>query len=300
MIPVPRFKSGCAAVMCMMACLFLLGGCDTKKSYEKIPPPIEYNETTWLEIEGFKSPGYDLHMSVGYGGEGEECRFFSFGLGTSVGRSTYLNFDANISEDDLHYTLRYPLNFRQGKCEFWAGRIELRMEEYNDLDEKKYPKGDLRRSKIFDDNVLVMNLTYQKDTYRDNFNLDPLNLYCQKTVHYSDIYNDGTDEKKPIFFAICHNTTSYEGMAGIVGAHYSVDFLKEHTPLRVNILISEDLKCSRNCDENEMKKAEALGVKEKMVERYQKEYPTTNPISIFFIPSEKLFEDFKKKHNIKE
>ncbi len=298
MIPVPRFKTRYTAVICM-ACLFLLSGCDTKKSHEKRPAPIEYNETTWLEIEGFKSPGYDLHMSVGYGGEGKECRFFSFGLGTSVGRSTHLNFDANISEDDLHYTLRYPLNFRQGKCEFWAGRIELRMEEYNDLDEKKYPKGDLRRSKIFDDNVLVMNLTYQKDTYRDNFNLDPLNLYCQRIVYFSDIYADETDEKVPVFLAICHNTTSYVNSHSM-GVKYSVDFLKEHTPLRVNILISEDLKCSRNCDENEMKKAEALGVKEKMIERYQKEYPTTNPISTFFIPSEKLFEDFKKKHDIKE
>ena len=288
-------------ILYMAISLLLLSGCDTKKTLKKTPPPIEYNQTTWLEIKGFKTKGYDVHMSVGYGGEGEECKFFSFGLGHDVSKSSHLSFDANISKDDLHYTLRYPLNFKQGKCEFWAGGMEIRMEEYNHLDEKKYPKGQtIRATKIFDRKVLVLNLTYQKKTYKENFNLYPLNLYCQKTVHYSDIYNDGTDEKKSVFAATCHNTTSYEGMAGIIGVHYSVDFLKQHTPLGVNLLISKDLKCSRHCTQKEMQRVKALGVEEKMYNGDINDVPTTHILNRRFTPSQKLFEDFKKKHNIKE
>ncbi len=224
-------------ILYMAISLLLLSGCDTKKTLKKTPPPIDYNQTTWLEIKGFKTKGYDVHMSVGYGGEGEACKFFSFGLGHDVSKSSHLSFDANISKDDLHYTLRYPLNFNQGKCEFWAGGMEIRMEEYNTLDKKKYPKGDLRRTKIFDDNVLVLNFTYQKKTYKENFNLNPLNLYCQRTVFFSDIYADDTDEKVPVFLAACHNTTSYVNSHSM-GVKYSVDFLKQHTPLIVNLFKS--------------------------------------------------------------
>ena len=288
-----------ATILCLTAYLFLISGCDTKKTLKKTISPIEYNQTTWLEIKGFKTKGYDVYMSVGYGGEGEECKFFSFGLGHDVSKSSHLSFDANISKDDLHYTLRYPLNFKQGKCEFWAGGMEIRMEEYNTLDKKKYPKGDLRRTKIFDDNVLVLNFTYQKKTYKENFNLNPLNLYCQRDVYYMDIYADDTDEKVPTFGATCHNTTSYVNVDSM-GVNYSVAFLKKHNPLTINLLISEDLKCSRHCNQEEMQRAKVLGVKEKMVEIRGKHPPTTHIINHWFIPSQKLFEDFKKKHNIKE
>ena len=283
-----------------LLCLVVLSGCNTKHNTKKSPPPIEYNQTTWLQIKGFKSPGYDVHISVGYGGEGDACKFFSFGLGHDVSRSSYLHFDANISKDDLHYTLRYPLNFKQGKCEFWAGGMEIRMEEYNHLDEKKYPIDQaIRSTKIFDNPVLVLSFTYQDKHYDENFNLDPLNLYCQRTIFFSDIYADDTDEKVPLFFATCHNTTSYVNVDSM-GVNYSVAFLKKHNPLTINLLVSEDLKCSRNCNKEEMQRAKVLGVKEKMIERRQKEFPTSNPISTFFIPSQKLFEDFKQKHNIKE
>ena len=279
--------------------MLLLSGCQSKPSKPEAAP-IDYNQTTWLEIKGFKSPGYDVSMSVGYGGEGEECRYFSFGLGRDVSRSTYMQIDAEISEDDLHYTLRYPLNFRQGKCEFWAGRVEVRMEEYNNLDSKKYPKGDLRASKIFDRAVLTFNLYYREQNFKENFNLNPLNIYCQRDVFYMDVYADNTDEKIPTFGAICHNTTSSAGMTGIIGAYYEVDFLKKHNPLTVNIIISEDLKCSRNCSEEEMEKAKALGVTEKMVEIYEERPPTTKTDNIFFIPSENLFEEFKERYKIEE
>ena len=266
---------------------------------KKTAPAIDYDKTTWLEIKGFKTPGYDVHMSVGYGGEGEECKFFSFGLGHDVGKSTRMEIDAKISKDDLHYTLRYPLNFKQGECEFWARNIEISMEEYNDLDVKKYPKGDLRASKIFDRVVLTLNLTYQKDTYDDNFNLNPLNLYCQRDVFYMDIYADETDEKIPTFGAICHNTTSYVHVDSM-GAKYQVEFLKKHKPLTVNLLMSEDLKCSKNCSDDEMKRAKSLGVTEKMHRGSIYDKPTEKPLNTRFIPSEKLFSDFKKKNNIKE
>ncbi len=281
--------------------LFLLTGCERSKPSKSEPPPVDYNETTWLQIEGFKSPGYDIYMSVGYGGEGDGCKFFSFGLGKDVSKSTHLHIDANISEDDLHYTLRYPLNFRQGECEFWAGGLEIRMEEYNDLDEKRYPKDKIiRRTKVFDDTVLVMNLYYQKQHFRDNLNLNPLNLYCQRTVHFFDIAGDDTDEEKPFFGAICHNTTSYKGMAGILGAYYEVEFLKEHNPLTVNLLISEDIKCLHFCSDEDMEKAKELEVKERMYEGSIYDKPTENPLNTRFIPSEKLFEDFKKRHKIEE
>jgi len=273
---------------------FLMLGCESKVA------EIDYNQTTWLEIKGFKSPGYDVHLSVGYGGEGDECKFFSIGLGHEVSKSTHMQIDANISKDDLHYTLRYPLNFKQGKCEFWAGGIEIRMEEYNDLDISKYPKNrTIRMTKIFDDKVLVLNLTYQKETYKDNFNLNPLNLYCQRDLFYMDIYDDETDEKVPTFGAICHNTTSNRQMNGL-WADYQVDFLKEHNPLKVNLLISEDLKCSRTCSESEMQKAKSLGVAEKMVEIRGVRKQVTHIINELFTPSEQLFKDFKNKHNIKE
>jgi len=262
---------------------------------KKTASAIDYDKTTWLEIKGFKTPGYDVHLSVGYGGEGEECKFFSFGLGHDVGKSTRMEFDAKISKDDLHYTLRYPLNFKQGECEFWAGGMEISVEEYNDLDIKKYPKDKLiRNTKIFDRTVLTLNLTYQKDTYEDNFNLNPLNIYCQRDVFYMDIYADETDEKVPTFGAICHNTTHYDG-----GAYYEVDFLKKYNPLIANILISEDLKCSKNCDDNDMEKAKALGVNEKMHRGSIYDKPTEKPLNTRFIPSEKLFDNFKKKNKIK-
>jgi len=279
--------------------LFGMMGCESK-TLKKNAPPIDYNQTTWLEIKGFKSKGYDVSMSVGYGGEGEECKFFSFGLGHDVGKSTRMQIDANITKDDLHYTLRYPLNFKQGKCEFWGGSIEVHMEEYNDIDDIKYPKGeDLRSSVILDKKALVLDLTYQKQTYKDNFNLNPLNLYCQREVHYSDLYADDTDEKVTVFTAICHNTTSYVHMHSM-GGYYEVGFLKKHNPLRVNLLMSEDLKCSKNCDEDEMRKAKALGVTEKMIEIRGKRPSSTQTINYWFIPSVKLFEDFKNKYNIKE
>ena len=273
---------------------FLILGCESKVA------EIDYAKTTWLEIKGFKSPGYDVHLSVGYGGEGDECKFFSIGLGHNVSKSTHMQIDANISKDDLHYTLRYPLNFKQGKCEFWAGGLEIRMEEYNDLDIKKYPKNrTIRMTKIFDDKVLVLNLTYQKETYKDNFNLNPLNLYCQRDLFYMDIYDDETDEKVPTFGAICHNTTSNMQMNGL-WATYQVEFLKVHNPLRANLLISEDLKCSRNCSESEMQKAKSLGVTEKMVEIRGVRKQVTHIINELFTPSEQLFKNFKNKHNIKE
>jgi hypothetical protein len=281
--------------------VLFLAGCESSKPSKPKVAPIDYNQTTWLEIKGFKSPGYDVSMSVGYGGEGKECKFFSFGLGHDVSKSTDMHIDANISKDDLHYSLRYPLNFRQGKCEFWAGRVEVRMEEYNNLDSKKYPKGQtIRATQILDRAVLAFKLYYQKQDFRDNFNIDPLNLYCQRTVHYSDIYKDGTDKKKAVYSILCHNTTSYEGMTGIIGAYYEVDFLKKHNPLTVNLLISEDLKCSENCNEEEMQKAKTLGVTQKMYEGSIYEKPTTDIRNRRFTPSKKLFEAFKNKHKIKE
>ena len=275
-------------------------GCENKFS-KKETIPIDYSKTIWLEIKGYKTPGYKVNMSVGYGGEGEECKFFSLGLGHDVSKSTHIQIDANITKDDLRYTLRYPLNFKQGKCEFWAGGIKIGMEEYNDIDSKKYPKGrDLRSSLIFDRPVLVMNLYYQKQKSTDNLNLNPLNLYCQRTVSIGDFYGDDTDEEKPFFTAICHNTTSNDGMTGIIGAYYEIDFLKKHNPLTANLLISEDMKCHQNCTDEDMMKAKTLGVTKKMIESGAGIKPATDILYKWFIPSEKLFEDFKHKHKIEE
>jgi len=291
------------AIVAMLLMAWVMTGCDDKTSIlKKRIPPIDYNTTTWLEIKGYKSPGYNVYMNVAYGGEGKECKYFSWGLGADVSRSTDMTFDANISKDDLHYTLRYPLNFKQGKCEFWAGYIEIGMEEYNDLDDKKYPKQSaIRISKIFDNKVLVMNLYYQKRDFEDkNFNLDPINVYCQRYMFYSDIYADDTDEKVPVFGAFCHTPKSYEGLTGLIGARYEVEFLKKHNPLTANLLISEDLKCSKNCSDEEMQRAKALGVSERMYRGSIYDKPTTNPLNTRFIPSIKLFEAFKEKHHIKE
>jgi len=288
-----------AFLLVSFALSFVLQNVSFKK--DRVLIPKDYNNTTWLEIKGYKTPGYDITMSVGYGGEGKECKFFSVGLGTDVSKSTHMMIDANISKDDLHYNIRYPLNFKQGKCEFWAGRIEIHMEEYNDLDIKKYPKNkSIRATKIFDEKVLVLDLSYQEEDYNDNYNLYPLNLYCQRTIFYSDLYDDGTSEVKPLYFSICHNSTSVRQMNGIIGAMYNVSFLKEHNPLKVNLLLSKDLKCSRTCSEEEMQKAKALGVRKKMVEIYDERPPTSNPLNTRFIPSEVLFSRFKKQYNIKE
>ena len=240
---------------------------------------MDYSKTTWLTVQGYKSKGYVPYMKAIYAAGGKECEEFVFGLGSSLARNEKQLLFAKVSEDDLHYTIRYPMNYKQGKCEFWFGRGYVQIEERNALDEKKYPRDKtIRNTKIYDGFVGVFDIKYFKptETYSlSDRNANPLqvNQYCQRYT-----FQPASNPSKWAKMIECHP----EGFHGKKPFFLFKPFVLKHPDFVYNIIISEDVK-GRYATEKELKQ---LGLE-----------PYTDED---FSPSAKTFETFKQKYNIKE
>ncbi len=249
---------------------------------------IDYSETTWLTVQGYKSKGYVPYIKAVYSARGKECKEFIFGLGSSLARNEKQLLFAKVSEDDLRYTIRYPMNYKQGACEFWFGRGYVHIEERNELDEKKYPRTKaIRITQIYDGFVGVYDIKYfEPDAqYRlDRKDANPLqvNQYCQRSLDFSDeIYRDKDNKRQTKHWEykrlICHP----EGFYGKKPFFFFEPFVLKHLDFTYNIVVSEDVK-GRYATEKQLK---------------------VNGLQAFvkgFSPSAKIFQTFKQKHNIKE
>jgi hypothetical protein len=155
---------------------------------------IDYSDTTWLTIKGYKAKGFEPYIKVAYGSEGEACKEFVWGLGDFLAQNIKRVYEANITKDDLHYSIPYPMNFTRGGCTFWAVKVYVKLQEYNDLDEKEYPKDHVKRGiKIFDNTIGGYSIKYHKPnaTYSledTEANLLVVNNYCKKFV-FKGSYN---------------------------------------------------------------------------------------------------------------
>ncbi len=240
---------------------------------------IRYDDTVWLTLQGYKSKGFEPYIKVAYGSEGEECKEFVWGLGDYLAQNIKQYYFPQISEDDLHYTIRYPMNFKRGGCEFWAVRVYVNVQEYNDLDPKEYPRRNYRRAmKIFDNTVGSYSIKYHKPnaTYSlDDYNANPpkVDNYCYKFVFDGGDKTSGTQWIKKVE---CHP----KGYSFKINYFFFEPFVRKHPVFTFNLAI-EDETFART----EEKKAKGIGL------RVYDEH---------FEPTTADFERFKNRHGIKE
>ncbi len=240
---------------------------------------IRYDDTVWLTLQGYKSKGFEPYIKVAYGSEGEGCKEFVWGLGDYLAQNIKQYYFPQISEDDLHYTIRYPLYFKRGGCEFWAVRVYVNVQEYNDLDPKEYPRRTTKRAlKIFDNTVGGFSIKYHKPNaqYRlDRIEANPLKIdnYCYKYVFAGSDRGDGPRWLKHIE---CHPN----GFSFKRSYFFFEPFVREHPVFTFNLAIDEETKIW--LIEGEEKK---LGL---------------NVYDERFEPKEADFIRFKKQYGIKE
>ncbi len=239
---------------------------------------VDYSETKWLTLYGYKSKGYEPYLKTVYGASGDECKDFVFGLGKYLSKNEKNLLMADISEDDLHYTIRYPMNFKKGGCEYWFGRGYVGIQEYNDLDEKKYPRTTtLRNTKIYDGIVGMYDIKYFKpnETYSlgdKNTNSSVVNQYCQRYIFHPASIPD-----KWAKIIDCHP----QGFYGNRPFFFFEPFILKHPNFEYNIVVSEEVK--EDGTKDELKK---VGLEEYIDEDFK--------------PTKEMFEAFKEKYNIKE
>ena len=240
---------------------------------------IDYEDTTWLTLKGYKSKGYEPYIKVAYGSEGEECKEFIWGLGDFLAQNIKRYYKADISEDDLHYSIRYPMNFTRGGCTFWVVKVYIMLQEYHDLDEKEYPKKTVSRAlKIYDSTIGGYSIKYHKPNKQYRLNrveANPLeiNNYCQRSVFDGGDHVTGTQWLKVIE---CHP----EGYSGKRSYFFFEPFVLEHPTFVVNLVMDDIIYA--DADD---KQAKNLGLK-----KYDERFESTK----------KHFQMFKEKYNIKE
>ncbi len=249
---------------------------------------MDYSKTTWLTVQGYKSKGYVPYMKAIYAAGGKECEEFVFGLGSSLARNEKQLLFAKVSEDDLHYTIRYPMNYKQGKCEFWFGRGYVQIEERNALDEKKYPRTEaIRNTKIYDGAVGMFDIKYFKptETYSlSDRNANPLhvNQYCQRTLFFfNELYTKEGGNKGFRRYRYKNFDCHPEGYDSGESYFFFKPFMLKHPDFTYNIAMSEDVK-GKSATKEELKQ---LGL-----EAFDEE----------FRPTAETFQTFKEKNHIKE
>jgi len=237
---------------------------------------IDYSQTKWLSLQGYKSKGYEPYLEAVYTAEGKSCKDFIFGLGSSLAKNDKKILMSEISEDDLHYSIKYPMTFKQGGCTYQFGRGYIYIQEYNNLDEKKYPKRTtIRTTKVYDDFVGVVDIKYFKpdEIYKAtarNANLLKVNQYCQKSIMLSS-------SERWMKVLDCHP----EEYSREESYYFFKPFILEHPNFMYNIIVSEDVK---------IKFANKIQIERKNLKVYIEK----------FIPHINVFEKFKKNHNIIE
>jgi len=271
-------------ILSIFLVLLVFGGIGCNKKIEPIKP-IDYSETTWQEIKGYKNKEYGVSANIEYITKTNVCRekksYWSMVDGKSgsyfTPKTNDLSFDAKTSKNKLSYVLHYPLNIKQEQCVFWADSIIIKIKENKEAVKNAF-------------NPRIIKILYSSGENRVNYSY-PLNIYCQRSGFFTKSTTTGKEEFNPIAF--CRPT-------GVIGSAEAIhlDFLKEkYQPLKVNILVSDDIKCHRACTDKEMLKAET---KEKMYEGRSDEPPTIDTRNERFVPSEALFTAFKEKNKIKE
>ena len=277
---------------------------------------LDYTQTKWQEIKGFKSEGYGFKVTINYESKKEECSekqyFFSAVDGDygsyDIPIERNLIFDANISQDRLSYVLKYPLNFKEDLCEMWAKEITIDAYTHKDLErnsnfdhllteaEKERQTNKKKYNDLFVERVveIIHSSNVNEETHEESYDY-PLNIYCQKSVYFGEEVNYIEDEEieKEVWrpTAYCR-PTGFQGMNTVI----FLDLLNEkYNPLTLNILFSVDVKCHRACTDIQMRK---LGITEKMYEGNRYDPATTDTRNEQFTPSDTLFKAFKKEYNI--
>ena len=273
---------------------------------------IDYSETKWQEIKGFKSKGYGFKVTIIYESKTDACReersFFSAVDGTSgsyyIPKESTLDFDANISKDGLSYVLKYPLTFKEDLCEMWAQEITIDAHADENLQissdfehllteaDKKLRSNKKRYDDLFAESVVK--IIHSSKVHEETYDY-PFNIYCQRSIFFEQKVNYVDDEtrEKEVWrpTAYCRPTDFHE-----IKTVVFLDLLNEaYNPLNINILFSEDVKCHRSCTDIQMN---ILGTKEKMYEGNRYDPATTDTRNEKFMPSDILFKAFKKEHHL--
>jgi len=194
-----------------------------------------------------------------------------------MSKSSNQTFDATISEDDLHYEIKYPLQFTQGECHFTARRIEIEVEEYHNLGEKDKGNAFKRNTKILERVAATLIVTFKERELTTDFVVNPGNLFCQRTIFNMSLPSQPKQWMKSM---VCKPEGHYGGFRQF----FNIDYLKEHSPFLLNIVLSKDVHC-RQCSKEDLKAKE--------MQLYDE---THNKI----ISTQETFDLFKKQNGIKE
>ncbi len=270
---------------------------------------IDYSETKWQEIKGFKSKGYDINVTINYETKTDSCReersFFSAVDGSSgsyyIPQTQELSFDTNSSQDGVKYVINYPLNFRQKECEFLVQEMRVcassnesrqtnsKFDSLYSTEENRVRAEKDNYNRRFNEEVIKIIHSPDKDKEEDQYRR---NIYCQRSLFFGKKVNYVGDKRSeeeiwtPI--AYCRRTVFSENLTVVYW-----DLLKEHKPMVLNILLSEDIKCHGECNDTQMSR---LGMRDKIYDNKQEKWPETDTHYKYFKPSETLFTEFKKLH----
>lgn len=244
-----------------------------------------YSNTKWLTVHGYKSKGYVPYLQAAYGTDSSECSEYIIGLDYELSKEKKLIYQATTSNDDLQYTIKYPMNFWAGGCEYWFVRGYVNIEEPNNLDEEIYGLQSVKRvEQIFAGFITAFDIRYHEPN--ETYYLDPLranpkylNIYCQRYLACDLDKGEYICSRPKRKVMRCHP----EGYDSQESYYLFEPYMVANPNLNLNIVLSEDVKLRGTPQD-----AKRLGLEEFPVDKDN------------FLAKKEYFQAFKTKYNIKD
>ena len=192
--------------------------------YKNKIPKLDFTDTAYVKIEGFKPSNYNLHAELNFQSDDRSCYFKPSNNYTVVAKGS-----------GSRYNIELPLSLKQGDCDFYLLTFSVSLHLKNSLffiqtlDFNALLDNWFSSQKVaLASNVYIRTIGLLRSTEYEADDYDEANIYCQR-------YLLGIDPSRSD--AICRSVRKRFSR----DISFSKQFIAKR-PITLNILLSEDFK----------------------------------------------------------